>query len=70
MAKAQRTLREFTTPDSIFVDFPSLSDFDDTYICDTCIDTHLCYVCGEIKYSFQGDTNSSTVTPSLYCFCR
>lgn len=55
MAKAQRTLREFTTPDSIFVDFPSLSDFDDIYSCDTCTNTHLCSIFAEVEASLQVD---------------
>lgn len=37
-------------------DFPSLSNFDDTYYCDSCIDTNLCFVCAEIEVALQVDT--------------
>lgn len=37
----QRTLRELDASDSLFVDFPSLSNFDNIYICDVCTDTHV-----------------------------
>lgn len=50
-----RTLREFASPDSLFADFPSLSDFDDTYTCDVCTDSHLCSVCTEIEATLQCD---------------
>lgn len=45
----QITLRELVVADSLFVDCPSLSDFDDTYTCDVCTDAHLCSVCTEIE---------------------
>ena len=45
-------------PDSLFAGFPSLSDFDDTYTCDVCIDTHLCSVCAEIEDALQVDISS------------
>lgn len=46
-------------------DFQSLSDFDDTYTCDACIDTHFCSVCAEIKVTLHVDitSNSSIDTP-------
>lgn len=45
----QRTLRELDASDTLFVNFPSLSDFYDIYTCDVSTDTHLCSVCTEIK---------------------
>lgn len=35
--------------------FPSLSDFDDIYSYDACIDTHLCSVCVEIEVALQAN---------------
>lgn len=53
MADQNRILRELDAPDSLFADFPYLSDFDDTYICHVCTDTHLCSVCVEIEVALQ-----------------
>lgn len=53
-----RTLRGFASPNLLFVDFPSWVDFDDTYICDICTDSHLCLVCIEIEVSLQDDISS------------
>lgn len=58
MDDQNRTLRELVTLDSLFVDFPSLSDFDETYTCDVCTDTHLCSVCAEIEAALQVDISS------------
>lgn len=55
MADQIRMFREFASPDSLFTNFPSFSDFDDTYICDVCTDSHLCLVCTEIEAALQGD---------------
>lgn len=55
MVEAQQTLREFVAPGLFFANFPSLSDFDDTYTCDICVDTHLCLVCTEIEDALKGD---------------
>lgn len=40
MNDQNRILRELAAVDSLFADFPSLFDFDDTYTCDVCTDTH------------------------------
>ena len=37
------------------IDFPSLSDFDDTYTCDTCTESEICSVYAEIAACLQGD---------------
>ncbi|GAU51081.1 hypothetical protein TSUD_241500 [Trifolium subterraneum] len=36
-------------------DFPSLSDFDDTYSCDSCTNTNFCSVCAEIESALQNN---------------
>lgn len=53
-----KTLREFSSPDSIFADFLYLSDFDDTYTCDVYIDRHLCSVCTEIESDLRDDIST------------
>lgn len=61
----QRTLREFDSFDSLFVDFSSLSDFDDIYTCDVCIDTHLCSICTRIEAALQGDISYEISTDKV-----
>lgn len=55
MVEFQQTLREFTTPNSLFAALPSLFDFDDTYTCDVCTGTHLCSIYAEIEVALQVD---------------
>lgn len=68
MTDQNRILRELVAADSIFANFPSLSDFDDIYTCDVCTDTHLCSVCAEIEgalhvdISYEISTNKVDVT--------
>lgn len=60
-----RTLRELATLDAICDDFPSLSDFDETYTYDVCNDTHLCSVCAEIEAALQVDISSDISTEKV-----
>lgn len=55
MVDQNRTPREFYAPDSLFIKFPSLFDFDYTYTCDVCIDSQLCSICAEIEATLQVD---------------
>lgn len=57
----QRTLRGLAAHDSLFVVFPSLCDFDDTYNCDVYTDTHLCSVYTEIEVVLQVDISTEKV---------
>lgn len=54
-----------TYSDLVSTYFPSLSDFDDTYTCDACTNTLICYVCAKIEATLQVDitTGSSIDTP-------
>lgn len=36
-------------------DFLSLYDFNDTYTCDACTDTHLCFICVEMDVTLHVD---------------
>lgn len=58
MTDENRILRELAAVDSLFADFLSLSDFDDTYTCDVCTDTHLCSVYIEIEAALHVDISS------------
>lgn len=42
-----------TYSDLFSADFPSLSNFDDTYYCNSCTDTNLCFVCTEIEVALR-----------------
>ncbi|GAU49542.1 hypothetical protein TSUD_136500 [Trifolium subterraneum] len=51
-------------------DFPSLSDFDDTYSCNSCTNTNLCSVCAEIESALQNNnfhTGESEVVNGAVC---
>ncbi|GAU18578.1 hypothetical protein TSUD_325700 [Trifolium subterraneum] len=48
-----------TWPEFFSPDFPSFSDCDDTYSCDSCTNTNLCSVCAEIEPALQ-DNNFHT----------
>ena len=37
------------------IDFPSLSRFDDVYLCSDCTENNLCVVCAEIEAALQAD---------------
>lgn len=58
MTDQNRILRELAAADSLFADFPSMSDFDDTYTYDVCTDTHLCSIYAEIESALQVDISS------------
>lgn len=65
MIDQNRILREITIVDSLFTDFPSLSNFDDTYTCDVCTDTHLCSVCVEIEAALHVDISYEISTDKV-----
>ncbi|GAU43740.1 hypothetical protein TSUD_365890 [Trifolium subterraneum] len=44
-----------TCPEFFSEDFPSLSDFDDIYSCDSCTNTNLCSVCAKIEPALQNN---------------
>lgn len=61
----QRTLRELDAFDSLFVEFPYLSDFDYIYTCDVYTDTHLSSVYIEIEAILQGDVSYEISTDNI-----
>lgn len=61
MPNQNRTLRELVVPDPFFADFPSLSDFDDTYIYDVCTDIYLWSVCAGIEVVLHVDISINKI---------
>lgn len=59
-------LADETYSDLFLVDFPSLSDFDDTYTCGACTDAQDCSVYVEIEFALQVDiTYGSSIDFSI-----
>ncbi|GAU44244.1 hypothetical protein TSUD_139370 [Trifolium subterraneum] len=59
-----------TCPEFFYADFPSLSDFDDIYSCDSCTNTNLCSVCAEIESTLQNNnfhTGEGEVVNAAVC---
>lgn len=65
MTDKNRILRELVATDSLFADFSSLFDFDNTYTCDVCTSTHLCSVCNEIEVALQVDISYDISTDKV-----